>query len=425
MDLPYDSRMYELASVASFANAQALDAGDPLLLFRDELFLPDGLIYLDGNSLGPLPRATPERVRQVVEEEWGRDLITAWNSRGWMDLPVRVGDAIGTLLGAAAGQVVVADSTSANLFKALAGALRLRPERHVILTEEGSFPTDLYIAQGLIELLGAPAELRVVETDGLVEALDDDTAALLLTHVNYLTGRMHDLESLTGAAHRSGALAIWDLAHSAGVVPLELDDWHADLAVGCGYKYLHGGPGAPAFLYVARKHHEGFRSPLSGWMGHAEPFAFVPEYRPAPGIARGMCGTPPVLGLAALECGVDLVARAGSARLRAKASALGDLFIQRLDREPGAHSLQLVSPRHAACRGGQVSYRHPDGYALVRALAERGVVADFRTPDVVRFGFAPLAVRFVDAWDAAEIVEQVVATGAWERPDLARRQRVT
>ncbi len=417
--------MNDLASVTSRADAVALDAADPLLTLRDELLIPEGIVYLDGNSLGPLPRRTPGRVREVLEREWGQELIAAWNTCGWMDLPSRVGDAIGRLVGAAPGQTVVADSTSVNLFKALAGAVRLRPGRRVVLSERGGFPTDLYIAQGLAGLLEDEVELRTVAPEALADALDDDTAVLLLTHVSYLTGRMHDLAALTDAAHAHGALTVWDLAHSAGVVPVELDAWGADLAVGCGYKYLHGGPGAPAFLYVAHALQGSFRNPLSGWMGHAEPFAFAPDYRPAAGVGRALCGTPPVLALAALECGVDLVERAGVAHLRAKSAALGELFIRLVDRFAEAHGLDLASPRDSERRGGQVSYRHPEGYAVIRALAERGVVADFRTPDVARFGFAPLGVRFVDAWDAAEDLREVLENGEWERPELARRHRVT
>ncbi|HEX9185603.1 MAG TPA: kynureninase, partial [Vicinamibacteria bacterium] len=371
-----------------------------------------------------LPRAASERLHDVTEREWGRDLIRSWTENGWMDLPARVAGRLAPLIGATPDEVVVADSTSANVFKLLAGALRLRPGRRAILSEEGNFPTDLYVAQGLARLLG-DVELRLVPREGLKEALREDVAVLLLTHVDFRTGEVHDMGALTRAAHDAGALALWDLAHSAGAVPVDLDGTGADLAVGCGYKYLNGGPGAPAFAFVARRHQAGFESPLSGWMGHADPFAFGPRYEPAPGISRLLCGTPPILSLAALECGVESIARAGIDRLRRKSVALTDLFVRLVEQECDGFGFALASPREAERRGSQVSLRHPEGHAIVQALIARGVVGDFRTPDILRFGFAPAYVRFVDAWDAVAALRAVMKSRDWARPAFQARGRVT
>ncbi len=402
----------------------ALDAGDELAFLREEFALPPGVVYLDGNSLGALPRATAARVRDVVEHEWGESLIRSWNEHGWIDLPVRVAALLAPLVGASVDEVAVADSTSVNLFKLLAGALRLRPGRKVILSEPDNFPTDLYVAQGLASLLGG-VELRLVPPAELAAALDESVAVLMLTHVDFRTGAIHDMAALTQAAHRAGALALWDLAHSAGALPVDLTGGEADLAVGCGYKYLNGGPGAPAFAFVARRHHEAFETPLTGWMGHAEPFAFDPRYRPAPGIARLLCGTPPILSLAALECGVLTLARAGVDRLRRKSMALTDLFVRLVAQECSGFGLELASPHEARARGSQVSLRHPEGYAIVQALIARGVIGDFRTPDLLRFGFAPVYLRFVDVWDAVASLRAVLLGREWERPDYRRRAAVT
>lgn len=401
-----------------------LDEEDELAWVRDEFTLPEGIVYLDGNSLGPLPRRAVERVRAVTEEEWGRGLIRSWNDHGWIDLPRTVAAALAPLLGASADEVAVADSTSVNLFKLLSGAVRLRPGRPVILSEKGNFPTDLYVAQGLADTLGG-IELRLVERDEIPGALDEKVAVLLLTHVDFRTGELHDVEALTAAAHEAGALALWDLAHSAGAVPLALDEWGVDLAVGCGYKYLNGGPGAPAFAFVGRLLHETFETPLQGWMGHASPFAFVPEYRPAAGVDRLLCGTPPILSLAALECGVETVAGAGIERLRRKSVALTDLFIRLVEDECAGHGLRLASPPEAERRGSQVSYRHPEACAIAQALIARGVIGDFREPDILRFGFAPAYLRFVDAWKAVLGLRAVMESGEWERPEFHQRAKVT
>src|SRR5690606_29149439 len=304
----------------------ARDRDDPLAKFRDRFHLPEGVIYLDGNSLGALPRVAAERMRAVVEQEWGRDLIRSWNIHGWIDLPRRAGNKIARLIGAEPGEVIVADSTSVNLFKLLAAALRLRPGRTVIVSERDNFPTDLYVAQGLIDLLGAGHELRLIDRpEDAIDAIDEDVAVVSLTHVNYRTGRIHPMRDLTAAAHRAGALMLWDLCHSAGALPVELGACEADLAVGCGYKYLNGGPGAPAFLYVAERLQDDIRPPLSGWMGHEAPFAFDVDYRPAPGIARNLCGTPAILSLTALDAGLDVLLDADMNEVRAKSLALGDL----------------------------------------------------------------------------------------------------
>jgi kynureninase len=406
------------------ADAESLDGRDELAWLRQEFVLPGEVVYLDGNSLGPLPRRAATRVREVTEEEWGRDLVRSWNLHGWIDLPGRVAAKLAPLLGATPDEVAVADSTSVNLFKLLAGAVRQRPGRDVILSEAGNFPTDLYVAQGVAHTTGG-LELRLVEREEIPRALDERVAVLMLTHVDFRTGALHDMKALTAAAHQAGALALWDLAHSAGAVPLDLDGWGADLAVGCGYKYLNGGPGAPAFAFVGKDLHESFATPLQGWMGHAEPFAFETEYRPAPGVGRLLCGTPPVLSLAALECGVETLAGAGIDRLRRKSVALTDLFVRLVEQECAGHGLTLASPTGAERRGSQVSYRHREGYAVVQALMARGVIGDFREPDILRFGLAPAYLRFVDVWDAVAALRAVMEKGEWDDPAKRRRGKVT
>jgi kynureninase len=410
-------------AVRTRADAAALDAADELAFLRDEFSLPAGVVYLDGNSLGPLPRATARRLAELVEREWGEGLVRSWNDSGWIDLPARVAARLAPLVGASADEVAVADSTSVNLFKLLAGGLRLRPGRRVMLSEEENFPTDLYVAQGLASLVDA--ELRLVPRARLRAALDDRVALLMLTQVDFRTGELHDLAEWSAAAHRAGALALFDLSHSAGALPVELHASGADLAVGCGYKYLNGGPGAPAFAFVARRHQQDFATPLSGWMGHREPFAFEARYAPAPGIARLACGTPPILSLAALECGVATIARAGVPRLRRKSQALTDLFVRLVERECAGHGLELASPRDPDRRGSQVSLRHPEGYAIVRALVARGVIPDFRAPDLLRFGFAPSFLRFADVWDAVAALRSLMEAREWERPQHRVRAKVT
>jgi kynureninase len=401
----------------------AQDRADPLARRRADFSLP-GVIYLDGNSLGALPKATPARVAEVVEREWGRDLITSWNRHGWIDLPLRLGDKIAKLIGAAPGEVAVTDSTSINLFKVLAVALDEYPDREVILSERDNFPTDLYMAEGLCGMTGR--ELRLVDASEIVKAIDGNTACVMLTHVNYRTGAMHDMAAITRAAKAAGALMLWDLAHSAGAVLVDLNAAGADFAVGCGYKYLNGGPGAPAFIFVARRHQGSFAQPLSGWMGHAAPFAFEPSYRRADGIAGALCGTPPILSMAALEVGIDTVHAADMAAVRSKSMALGDLFIRLVEEQGGATlGLKLASPRDAMQRGSQVSFHHADGYPVMQALIARNIIGDFRDPDILRFGLAPLYLRYVDIWDAAAALIDILKSRSWDRPEFKRRARVT
>ena len=401
------------------ADAEALDLTDPLRSFRDRFLLPDGVIYLDGNSLGPLPRATPERLASVIRREWGCALVRAWNEHGWIDLARVVGDKIGRLIGAKPGGTIVADSTSINIFKCLTAALALRPGRTVILSETGNFPTDLYVAEGVARLHGADCSVRVV--DDPVTALDSDVAVLMLTHVNYRTGAMHDIASITAAAHRAGALVLWDLSHSAGAVTLNLAADEVDFAVGCGYKYLNGGPGAPAFLSVASALWPALRFPLTGWLGHADPFAFDPFFRPAAGVASAVVGTPPILSLAALEVGVDLMLEAPIDLIREKSTALTGRFQTLM----AARGFRSITPAEASRRGSQVSFSHPDGYAIVQALIARGVIGDFRAPDVMRFGFAPLYLRYRDGDDAVAVLDDVMRAEAWRDPTYQRRRAVT
>jgi kynureninase len=396
------------------------DVRDYLVRFRDAFVSQDGLIYLCGNSLGPLPRSTRERLSDVVAREWGESLVRGWNSHDWIGLPHRVGDAIAGLVGAAAGEVIVADSTSANLYKLAAAAMQARPDRKVVLSEPGDFPTDLYMLEGAVRTLGGDRRLELRAADEIEAALTEDVAVLVLCHVHYKTAAVRDMARLTAAAHAVGALVIWDLSHSAGVIEVDLNGCGTDLAVGCGYKYLNGGPGAPGFLFVAQRHQEALVSPLSGWMGHAAPFTFVDDYQPAPGVARFACGTPPILSLSALEGGVALSAEAGAPAIAAKARALGDLFIARV-----GDALELISPADGQARGGHVAFRHPDAYAIVQSLIARGVVGDFRDPDVMRFGLSPLPLSYAQVARAADLLVEVVTTRAYVDPAYQVRAKVT
>jgi kynureninase len=423
-----------------------LDRADALAPLRELFYLvaadSDGLIYLDWNSLGPLPRASVARVQQVVAEEWGRGLIRSWNTAAWITLPHRIGDKIARVIGVAPGEVVATDATSVNLYKVLSAAAviarRDAPARRAIVAARGEFPSDLYIADSVARDRGF--ELRLADAEAIAAAIDRDTAVVLLTHVSYRTGRLHDMPAVNRAAHAAGALVAWDLSHSAGAlaVPLHGDGSpasDADFAVGCGYKYLNGGPGAPAFVWahprhLARMDTEDIRQPLAGWLGHANPFAFDPAYRPAPGIARFVCGTPPVLSLAALECGVDTLLAAegagGMDAIRAKSIALTDLFMALVDACCAGHGLSIVTPRDRERRGSQVSLAHAEGaYAIVQALIAHGVIGDFRAPDILRFGFAPLYTRFVDVWDAVDRLAAILHSGEWRDPAFAVRAAVT
>jgi kynureninase len=404
------------------ADLEKLDDKDPLARCRDAFVLPEGVTYLDGNSLGALPKAAMARIDGLVRGEWGEDLIKSWNKHGWIEAPQRLGAKIARLVGAEAHEVVVADSTSVNLFKLLAGALALRPGRKTILSEPGNFPTDLYVMQGLAGLLG-DVTVKTVEAEEIAGAIDEETAVVSLTHVHYKTSRRHDMAAITRAAHDKGALALWDLSHSAGAVEVELNGCQADLAVGCGYKYLNGGPGAPAFLFVAGRHQSAIRNPLSGWMGHAAPFAFVDDYAPAPDIRRQLCGTPSILGMAALEAALDVFGDVTMAQLEAKAARLCDLFIGLV--EARCPELKLVSPRDAADRGSHISFSHPDGYAIMQALIARGVIGDFRAPDIVRFGFTPLYLRHADVWDAVDVMAQVMDERVYDDEEYRRVAAVT
>ncbi|WP_420432434.1 kynureninase [Hyphobacterium sp.] len=403
----------------------ALDAADPLAGFRERFDIPTGLIYLDGNSLGCLPRATKARVADVVAREWGEDLIRSWNKNYWINAPRRIGAKIAGLIGAHPDEVVVGDTTSINVFKCLSAAIQLNSGRSVLLSEIGNFPTDAYMMEGLAAIAPDRFESRLVPTEEIVATLDDSIAVLLLTHTNYRSGRLHDMAAITEAAHAKGIPVIWDLSHSCGAMPVSLNACNADFAIGCGYKYLNGGPGAPAFIFVARRHQEKVFPALSGWLGHKSPFDFTDDYQPATGIDRFQCGTPGILGCAALEVGVDLISEADMTDIRRKSTALGDLFITLVEQKCGEYGFRLACPRDAADRGSQVSFHHPEGYAIMQALIERNVIGDFRAPDILRFGFAPLYNRFDDVRRAVEILADIMATKSWNQDRFKQRAAVT
>lgn len=425
-------------SAITLNDCLALDSQDPLLQLRDLFSLPPDVIYLDGNSLGVLPKATPQRIAQAVTHEWGHHLIKSWNSAGWFDLPQRVGDKIAPLVGAQTGEVIAADSTSINLFKVLSAALNIattdQPGRKIILSERSNFPTDLYIAEALCRDKGF--QLQLVEADDIQASLNHEVAILMLTHVNYRTGAMHDMAGLNQCAHAQGVLTVWDLAHSAGAVPVQLSESHADFAVGCGYKYLNGGPGAPAFVWVHPRHADRCWQPLAGWWGHATPFEFSTDYRPAQGIKRYQCGTQPILSLSALDSALDIFAAAdslgGMAALRKKSLALTQLFMDLVDRRLPDQGFDIVTPRDSARRGSQVSLAREQGaYAIVQALIEQGVVGDFRAgdghqhPDILRFGFTPLYTGFADVWNAVDQLCEVMRHDTWRQPRFAHQHAVT
>lgn len=412
------------------ADVAELDRTDPLRGFREQFDLPSGVIYLDGNSLGALSKRVRERVARVVGREWGRDLITSWNGADWISMPQRTGDKIAALIGAEKGEVIAADSTTVNLFKVLSVALRANPGRRVIVSETANFPTDLYVMEGLIAQLGGTHELVLVE--GTEEALEKvvgergaQIAAVVLTHVHYTTSRVYDMARVTSAAHKAGALTVWDLSHSAGVMPVDLKGCDADFAVGCGYKHLNGGPGAPAFLYAARRFHDRFEQPVSGWMGDARPFDFHPGYEPAKGITRYLSGTPSVIALAALEASVEVILEAPMSAIRRKSVALGDFFIDLVDRHCEGLGLELISPRDGARRGSHASYRHAASYPVMQALIEQGVIGDCRPPDLLRFGFAPLYLRYADIGNAVTRMAQILRTRSWDRAKFRERRLVT
>ena len=407
------------------AGISALDRADPLAGKAALFYLPAGVIYLDGNSLGAMPMAVPARLAEVAAGQWGEQLIRAWNDSAWIDLPMRVGDRIARLIGAPPGSVVAADSTSINVMKALCAALAMRPERRIIVSDTGNFPTDLYVAQGVAAMLGRGHQLRTVAPEDVHAAIDESVAVTMLTEVDYRTGRRHDMAALTARAHDAGALAIWDLAHSAGAFPVDLTGAGVDFAIGCGYKYLNGGPGAPAFIYVRPDHIGAFAPAHAGWMGHAAPFAFEHDYRPADGIARMTVGTPAVLGLAALDAALDVWDGVDLRDVQRKSAALGDLFIAEVEARCAGYGLRLASPRDAAQRGSQVSFHCPDGYAVMQALIAHGVIGDFRAPDIIRFGFTPLYTSYCNVADAACVLERVLREGLWKNSAYQVRSKVT
>ncbi|MFC6300442.1 kynureninase [Pseudomonas sp. CCM 7893] len=411
-------------------HCQALDAQDPLAPLRTQFALPEGVIYLDGNSLGARPVAALARAQAVIAEEWGNGLIRSWNSAGWAELSQRLGNRLAPLIGARDGEVVITDTTSINLFKVLSAALTVQrnraPNRKVIVSEASNFPTDLYIAEGLAELLQQGYSLRLVNSpDELPQAIDQDVAVVMLTHVNYKTGYMYDMQGLTSLTHECGALAIWDLAHSAGAVPIDLHQAGADYAIGCTYKYLNGGPGSQAFVWVNPALVDVVRQPLSGWFGHTRQFAMESHYAPSQGIARYLCGTQPITSLAMVECGLDIFAQTDMASLRAKSLALTDLFIGLVQARCAAHELTLITPREHARRGSHVSFEHPEGYAVIQALIARGVIGDYREPRIMRFGFTPLYTSFTEVWDAVEILGEILDRKTWDQPQFKVRNSVT
>jgi kynureninase len=402
--------------------AQPLDSADPLAFVRARFSLPDGVIYLDGNSLGALPVAAPAALAKTAEREWGEDLIASWNKHGWIDWPTRIAAKLAPIVGAKPVELLIADSTSVCLFKLLAAAVRARPGRNTIVTRKANFPTDLYVAQGLADMLGLI--LRAVEPEEVAGAIDENTAAVTLTHVDYRSAEVFDMRAVNDAASAAGALTVWDLSHSAGAIELDLDGSGCDMAVGCGYKYLNGGPGAPAFIYVAERLQGELRNPLQGWMGHAEPFAFVDVYRPMTGIERFLTGTPPILAMAALEAGLATFDGIAMADVAAKSRKLSQLFVDEVEARCGSEVL-LASPRNPAERGSHVVFAHAEGYAVMQALIARGVVGDFRAPDLMRFGFTPLYNSFGDMVRAAEILADILTTREWDQPRFKARAKVT
>ena len=409
----------------SRAHFELLDKDDSLAGFRKEFSLPKDKIYLDGNSLGAMPKRALEIATRTISQEWGTELIESWNSADWFQLPQRLGDKVARLIGANSGEVVVTDNVSINLFKVLSAALTLRSERNVIVVEGSSFPTDNYITEGLVQLIDRGVDIRYVEKEGILDAIDNEVAVVSLSNVHYKTGHILDMKDITEIAHACGALTIWDLCHSAGAMPLDLNGCNADFAVGCTYKYLNGGPGSPAFVYCARRHQETAVQPLFGWWGHAEPFAFEPNYRRSKGIKHMLSGTQPIVSLAMLEAGLDIALGADLNDLRKKSMALGEWFIRLIESRCSAYNFDLQCPRLAKERGSQVSFSHTDAYAIMQALIARGVLGDFRAPDILRFGFTPLYTRFVDVWDAVEVLKGVLDTKEWQRDVFQIRHAVT
>jgi kynureninase len=423
--LDREALMMSSTAMTSREACVARDSVDPLHGFRDRFVIPEGIIYLDGNSLGPMPRAAAAVMSRTIEQEWGHDLIRSWNSAGWFEMPARLGDRVGALLGAAPGQTVVCDTTSINLYKAIHAAIGLRSDRNVVIAEDESFPTDLYIIEGAMKSAGRPMKRRLVGTDGpsIESLIDQKVAVAVLSHVNYRTGALLDIAAITRQLHDAGALVVWDLCHSVGVVEIAFDLDAVDFAIGCTYKYLNGGPGSPAFISVAKAHQAAAQHPLQGWWGHAAPFAFDREFRPDAGIKRFLCGTQPIISLRGVDVALDAMEGIEVAALRQKSLALTELFMARV--AALLPDLDIVTPRQPSLRGSQVGISFDKGYAVVQAMIERGVIGDFRAPDLMRFGFAPLYVRFQDVWDAAEILAACIHAEVWRDPRFSRRFEVT
>lgn len=415
-----------MPKIPDLVAVEAMDAADPLRAFRDKFILPEGIIYLDGNSLGAASPAVFAELQKAATDEWSQGLIRSWNTAGWFDLPLQLGDRIGGLIGAAAGQTVVCDTTSINIYKVLHAALVLRPERNGIVAEAGSFPTDLYMAEGVASTRpGTTLRLEGVDAPLIEELIDERAAVVLVNHVNYKTGELRDMAALTQKAHAAGALIVWDLCHSVGALPVDLDGSEADFAVGCTYKYLNGGPGSPAFVYAARRHHAGIVQPLSGWWAHARPFAMERSFAGSEGIGRFQCGTQPILSLRALKGALDIWDEVDMAALREKSVALTDLFIELVEEKCGRHGVVLETTRDSARRGSQVSFSHDNAYQVMQALIERGVIGDFRAPSTLRFGFTPLYTSYSDAWQAATVLEEILESGFWQEPRFSVRAAVT
>ena len=408
-----------------FVDIEVLDANDPLAKKRESFSLDENTIYLDGNSLGALPKAVKSRINDVVEQQWGRDLIKSWNQHNWIDLPQTVGEKIAPLIGAGPGQVICCDSISVNLFKVLCSALQLNSERSIVLSTEDNFPTDLYMVQGLSDLLSKQrCQLRTVSEDEIASSLDDNVAVLMLTQVNFRTGALLDMQHLTSLAHEKGIIVVWDLAHSAGALPVELDKCNADFAVGCGYKYLNGGPGSPAFLYVAKRH-QSAKQPLNGWMGHSQPFTFNPDYQAAESIHQYLVGTPSILAMSAMDAALDVWNDVDMGQVRAKSIELADLFMQLVDERPTLKSLKLCSTRKGNDRGSQLAYSHDNAYAICQALIEKGVIADFRAPNILRLGFTPLYTSYKDIWNAVGYLSEIIESEEFLKPQYSMKAKVT
>lgn len=407
------------------ADCQALDRADPLAAKRNLFHLPNGMIYLDGNSLGMMPKNVPARVQDAMQKQWGETLIKSWNEHGWFHLAQKIGDRLARLIGAPQASVIAGDTISINLFKLLAAAAKMSPQRRVILSDNGNFPSDLYVAQGFRDLLDDGYELRVVAPDDVMGAIDETVAFTMITEVDYRSARLHDMKAVTAKAHALGALTIWDLAHSAGATPVDLTGGNADFAVGCTYKYLNGGPGAPAFLYVRPDLQDKVRPALSGWWGHVAPFAFDLDYHPAPGIIRNQCGTQPILSMTALDAALDVWDDVDMQVLRAKSLALCKCFIGLVEERCGKHGITVEGPRQMQLRGSHVSLHHPEGYAVMQALIANHVIGDFRSPGMMRFGFTPLYTSFADVWDAVDILARILDRNEWDQPQFLSRKAVT